>query len=345
MKRMIVMILMVSFPVFVYANTLLIDPGSLNAWRKNGGFTRIFHIGDSNFQVSIIKKFLHASYPDVVLGSSPTFGSVTERLLKRFQEENTIPITGVFSGETRERMQDVLTKQVCPPGNNVTEELLHFPVSRTNALPTDYVPPDLVLFPDTVAHVGIMCLRAPALVALGDMFAGAKRDGLYLASLSGFRRVEIQEYLHAKSREDVGEESLRRIAPAGYSEHQMGVAVDLTGSKNPSLITSAQFGKTLPGIWVALNAWKYGFIQSFPPGKESITGYDYEPWHYRYVGIDVARVIHESGKTPLEVLRDVWINEHVPKNNPDTQLLSTYQLLINQIPPAILTTLHAFQIR
>ena len=86
-------------------------------------------------------------------------------------------------------------------------------------------------------------------------------------------------------------------ARPGHSEHQTGLAVDVGAISNPSCDLETCFGETIEGKWVAANAQNYGFIIRYPNGKDAITGYQYEPWHLRYVGIDAAVAIYNSGLT------------------------------------------------
>ena len=104
----------------------------------------------------------------------------------------------------------------------------------------------------------------------------------------------VTDYMVAKnaSREDAEAYVLKTSAKPGQSEHQSGLCVDLI--EHGKINLSEEFGDTNAFTWLFENAYKYGFILRYPSGKESITGYDYEPWHYRFVGIDAATVIHED---------------------------------------------------
>ncbi|MDD3663185.1 MAG: M15 family metallopeptidase, partial [Candidatus Pacebacteria bacterium] len=93
------------------------------------------------------------------------------------------------------------------------------------------------------------------------------------------------------------------IAKAGYSEHQLGTTIDLSGSSIGYASTLTKFGGTPEDLWLNENAHKYGFVQSYPIGKEEVTGYMYEPWHYRYLGVEIATKIKKSGLTITEFLK------------------------------------------
>lgn len=127
-----------------------------------------------------------------------------------------------------------------------------------------------------------------ARAALDKMFA---ESGLKMWVCSGFRSYNVQKNLYnSYVRRDGAEKADRYSARPGYSEHQTGLAFDIN-------YADSRFNGTEQAKWLAANAYKYGFILRYPEGKESITGYMYEPWHYRYVGVENAKKIYESGLT------------------------------------------------
>lgn len=146
-------------------------------------------------------------------------------------------------------------------------------VNKTYSLPADYNP-------------GV---DKTAQDALYEMFAAASAEGLSLWVRSGVRTYADQKWQYNVYVERDGKALADTYsARPGHSEHQTGLAFDLN-----SLYTS--FGETAEGKWLAANCHKYGFIIRYPAGKEHITGYMYEPWHVRYVGMDHAPVIYEKG--------------------------------------------------
>lgn len=125
--------------------------------------------------------------------------------------------------------------------------------------------------------------------AFEKMKAAAAKEGLNLWVASGFRSYELQQSLYTRYSQRDGKEAADRYsARPGHSEHQTGLAIDLNS------ITSA-FANTKEGKWVAENCHEYGFILRYPKEKETQTGYMYEAWHIRYVGVEVAKNIYESG--------------------------------------------------
>ncbi|MEC1718268.1 M15 family metallopeptidase [Schinkia azotoformans] len=178
-------------------------------------------------------------------------------------------------------------------------------VNKKNTLPEDYEPSDLVApnipfsFEEDIPK---RYVRKAAAEALEELFAVAKEEQIELLGASGYRSYSRQEAIFASNVAKKGEKEARRVsAEAGQSEHQTGLAMDVT-SKYVGYDLIEEFGETKEGIWLKNNAHKYGFIIRYPKEKEDITGYIYEPWHIRYVGKDVATVIYENGYTFEEYL-------------------------------------------
>lgn len=125
--------------------------------------------------------------------------------------------------------------------------------------------------------------------ALQKMFAAAKTDGLHLFVRSGFRNYATQKRLYNNYvARDGKAEADRYSARPGHSEHQTGLGFDINKA-------DSSFEGTPEAIWLSKNCHKYGFIIRYPQGKEHITGYIYEPWHVRYLGVDVATAVYNSG--------------------------------------------------
>jgi len=163
-------------------------------------------------------------------------------------------------------------------------------VDKANLLPGDAVPTDLVPLGDTrsyaVSRAGLS-LRRDAEAALERMAAAALKDGVTLVASSSYRSWEYQKGLYERNVRELGKEVAdRESAPPGASQHQLGTAVDF-GS-----ITD-DFARTRAGKWLAAHAGEYGWSLSFPDGYEAVTGYRWESWHYRYVGVEAALIQKE----------------------------------------------------
>ncbi|MET4702753.1 M15 family metallopeptidase [Frigoribacterium sp. UYMn621] len=168
--------------------------------------------------------------------------------------------------------------------------------------PASFVPPDLVL--PSVPHISSSAssvMRAEAATALQSMFAAAAAEGSGAMQIqNAYRSFVVQTNTHNSLVRSLGEATAdAQSARPGYSEHQTGLAVDIAASPSRCDI-QACFGETPQGIWLAANAYRFGFVLRYPPDKSAVTGYVYEPWHYRYVGAALATELHESGPTTLE---------------------------------------------
>ncbi|MDO8575836.1 MAG: M15 family metallopeptidase, partial [bacterium] len=110
-------------------------------------------------------------------------------------------------------------------------------------------------------------------------------------------KPEIQQYIYDVAVQAEGAAALREIARPGLSEHQLGSTVDLTDASIGFAGTDAGFATGVGGLWLQQHAHEYGFIMSYPEGKQAQTGFKYEPWHWRYVGADAATRLRGSGLT------------------------------------------------
>ena len=179
-----------------------------------------------------------------------------------------------------------------PLSSHADDELLL--VNKTHRLSEEYVPADLVEFEKSDKNVGTKetrQLRKPAAEALAKLLAAAEADGFDMVLRTGYRSYAYQKNLFDGYAEKNGVEAANKYsAKPGESEHQTGLCCDL-GVIGRGLTS---FNGSKEASWVAENAHKYGFIVRFPEGKESITGYNYESWHIRYVGEGVAEYIYKN---------------------------------------------------
>jgi zinc D-Ala-D-Ala carboxypeptidase len=174
-------------------------------------------------------------------------------------------------------------------------------VNKEQMLPEDYIPEDLIA-PEVAFSFGDVdipqrYLRKEAAEALKILFAEAKKEDIILFAVSGYRSFERQAGIFDNQVKMVGKEQANElVAIPGQSEHQSGLAMDISSHSN-NLELSEGFGETIEGKWIKENAHKYGFIIRYPKGKESITGYNYEPWHLRYVGKEISAIIYKNDLT------------------------------------------------
>lgn len=128
-----------------------------------------------------------------------------------------------------------------------------------------------------------------ARMKLNQMIKDAKKDKQSLVVRSGYRSYQMQDKLYKEYKAQDANADTYSARP-GHSEHQTGLAFDI-GSVESARDFTISFGDTTEGEWLAQNAHKYGFIIRYPEGKTHITGYQYEPWHVRYVGVKIAQEI------------------------------------------------------
>lgn len=167
-------------------------------------------------------------------------------------------------------------------------------VNPWNRLPASYVPPDLMrlsipyLNPGDPENHLMRKIAVPALMAL---IKAAKQDGIYLSGVSAYRSYATQNWLyHYYIRTQGLKVAEQYSAKPGTSEHQTGLAIDLSGSTG-QYAAEPQFAQTPEGKWLAKHVAQFGFIIRYPQGKQKITGYAFEPWHIRYVGKKAAEFI------------------------------------------------------
>jgi len=169
-------------------------------------------------------------------------------------------------------------------------------VDTISRLPKGYVPPDLV----AVARAGLTGGGSIRLIAIADLRAlteAARKAGVRLAVESAYRSEARQRGTFAAWVRTSGAVEARRFsARAGHSEHQLGTAIDFKAAGGGSPWTPA-FARSRHAGWLAANAWRYGWILSYPAGAQAETCYGAEAWHYRYVGREVAAEAHASGMT------------------------------------------------
>ena len=169
-------------------------------------------------------------------------------------------------------------------------------------LPADYYPGDLV---DTSAAGvnGGYAVRNHVIADLAALGSAARSAGRPIQLVSGFRSYQTQQQTFDYWVSVGGyEQALRTSARAGHSEHQLGTTVDVTSAGGAAPWNYADWAATPAGAWMAANAWRYGFVMSYPRGRFATVCYDYEPWHYRYIGRDAAYRIAVSGLTLREWL-------------------------------------------
>lgn len=181
-------------------------------------------------------------------------------------------------------------------------------INKDRYLPADYEPEDLV-----VPNVEFVFredlpkryMRKEAGLALEKLFQAGLKDGLELYASSGYRPYATQKWIFDDITEKEGlDQAKKLVALPGQSEHQTGLAMDLT-SREIKFKLLESFEETKEGKWIRDNAHKFGFIIRYPKDKEDLTGYAYEPWHIRYVGLEPADEIYKNNLSLEEYLEQI----------------------------------------
>jgi LAS superfamily LD-carboxypeptidase LdcB/LysM repeat protein len=234
--------------------------------------------------------------PDGVYG--PKTSNIILDLQKKYPE--ALVADGVYGPKTKEILQKLLSsnyKVVQNPDNRMVL------VNKFNALLPSYVPKNLTVtdIPFYFTEFRPQKMMQPeAAKAVDALFDKAKQDNIDLTGISGYRSYDYQNQLFSRNIK-ANPNANQFSARPGESEHQTGLAIDVSSPSVGNALTQS-FGDTKEGKWLAENAPEFGYIIRYPKGKESITGYQYEPWHIRYIGKDVAKQIASRNLTLEEYL-------------------------------------------
>ncbi|WP_063563470.1 M15 family metallopeptidase [Paenibacillus sp. O199] len=173
-------------------------------------------------------------------------------------------------------------------------------VNKKRNLPSTYAPQDLVVPNIPFSFSGSSPkkqMRKVAATAIENLFAAAKKDGIDIKAVSGYRSYATQKSIFDRNASIKGEAVANKTsARPGQSEHQTGLAMDIS-SASAGYDLQQSFGNTKEGKWLKANAHKYGFIIRYGKDQEKLTGYSYEPWHVRYVGVYIAGEITSQNLT------------------------------------------------
>ena len=218
-------------------------------------------------------------------------------LNKQFQPE------GIFTKEEI-RKKDELASNPCSKPTKKYEDMTYLNIGQINSLPDKtYIPLNLTEIETKSSTTKKICLTEEARDAFELLTKNARGAGYFIKASSGFRTYETQKNLFLNATNEDKKNAIISVAKPGYSEHQLGTAIDLTGASINYFSADGNFNDTPEDKWLKENAYIYGFIQSYPKGKEDVTGYKYEPWHYRYVGLDNAKIIKDQNLTVTEFLK------------------------------------------
>ncbi|APQ78080.1 M15 family metallopeptidase [Clostridium botulinum] len=225
--------------------------------------------------------------------------SIESKRVQAIKEKETI---------SENNKQQTIKKKETNSKNNKQQALKQslLLVNRDNKLDEHYLPNDLTV--PNIRFLGnsnleVRRLRRVASGALENLFQEAKNENIILLGVSGYRNYHYQVNVYNNSVYRNGQQHADKyVAQPGTSEHQTGLAMDIVSTEYTNL--DENFVNTRAYKWLKENCYKYGFIIRYPKEKEDITGYNFEPWHIRYVGIEAATEIMNKGITLEEYLQE-----------------------------------------
>jgi D-alanyl-D-alanine carboxypeptidase len=315
------------------SSSSIVSINAVKVWQENGEFTRKLKKGSKGNDVKVLQIILKSLTDDKTRGPITNyFGTKTEAKLRIVQSKLNLPITGELDLETRTALNNLIYKELCPTAmrvigqDNFVEsdfDKVFENLNRSKAVPLDYIPQDLVRVSEKIKTVGVMCVSNRIVRHLDEMIADAKKQKLDIAITSSYRSADMQKFLYSMWINKSGASAKAGIAEAGHSEHQLGTTIDVSGKSISYAGVSPKFAKSKEGKWMAQNSYKYGFIMSYPDKKQKETGYIYEPWHFRYIGVDNANDIFTEKMTIQEFLNFSTATTTNPTSTSSTTDLAT----------------------
>ncbi|GAA1780708.1 cell wall-binding repeat-containing protein [Leucobacter iarius] len=210
----------------------------------------------------------------------------------------SVSVTATRSGYARATRSSETAVVAEPPALRDPRSISVVVNKRRPLSPVSYEPSDLRT-PSGIPNANGQPVRSAVATALEQMNAAAKNAGVHLVIRSGYRSYQYQVGLYNANVANSGRAAADvSTARPGYSEHQTGLVADI--DDGGSCVLNACFGGTAAGQWLRANAYKYGFILRYDQGQQHITGYEYEPWHFRYVGTAIAGDMRAKGIRTLE---------------------------------------------
>ncbi|HHT15717.1 MAG TPA: hypothetical protein GXZ86_07555 [Clostridiales bacterium] len=272
----------------------------------------LLRVGSANTEVKRLQEKLKelGYYSGEIDGQ---FGGGTKAAVETFQRQHGLVADGLAGESTLGMLYSQKAHPHTPEPETPTPTL----VNKSHPLPDGYAPKNLIQLSSVIGE-DLAVLSDPdeqansqAALALQSLLTAAQKQGYTSWKINeGFRSFSEQEVLFLKrktafmdgsetgfemSEQGAQRETERTVARPGMSEHHTGLAFDVG-------VIGMPFGDSQESVWLEKNAHLYGFILRYPLGKEDISGFEYEPWHIRYVGIEHAKAMHEKGLTLEEYL-------------------------------------------
>lgn len=220
---------------------------------------------------------------------------VTTKLDSAKQIAFSLPPDEVANWQGAENVLGETSARTCPGIS-----FLDVKLDKETSVPDDYVPLDLVYLSSRgVPATGRLQLRAEAANQLKLILDEMRKQGMSFVVYSAFRSSATQAQVYREWLAQLGSGAKMVSAPPGHSEHQLGTTVDITLPDGKSVYPSKTWD------WLDQNAHKFGFVMSYRFPQEHQTGYEFEPWHWRFVGVDLATKIRTSTETPQSFYRKI----------------------------------------
>lgn len=255
----------------------------------------LYTLCDRGEPVKRIQLALYAMGYDLSVNGN--YDRKTSAIIKSVQEKfpEALSPDGIYNADTKLYLENLIERKYHIVQNPASLLTL---VNKQNSLSHDYIPKDMIIPNIIFSEEGYdpkKLMRREAAKALEQLFAKASKENIPLTGVSAYRSFDRQVEIFKQNILESPNANTASARP-GESEHQTGLSIDVSSPSVNNDLTQS-FGDTMEGQWLAANAPLFGFIIRFPKGKEWITGYQYEPWHIRYVGTKAAKEITSEGLT------------------------------------------------
>lgn len=267
---------------------------------------KLLKIGYNYNEINKINETLNSNSINIIINSEYNKQLLDYLGLNYFKEDNLSRYLDYYNNNNEMKYTDVITYVNIGLDNDYYTNIINVEnqddilvlANKYSKLDKNYTPSDLEVISSKYQwYSRSNQLRKEARIKFEEMCEKALEDNIYIYAASGYRSYQTQLYLYNNYVNKDGFKAAETYsARAGHSEHQTGLAMDIANKKDFISENDKEYD------WLINNSYKYGFILRYPKNKENITGYMYEEWHYRYVGIDTAKEIHESGLTYDEYL-------------------------------------------
>jgi D-alanyl-D-alanine carboxypeptidase len=269
--------------------------------------------------IAAVKHLTKSSDEDIALDQSDTSAYTREASSSDPSDSTDTNASESSSADESETQSTESTEEENVDIDDIDNEWAMFLVNKNNPLPDNY---DNMITTSVIYSTAEKDYEFDSRAAsyMTDMIAAAKADGINLQVISSYRTIEYQQYNFDRSvqqrvnngmtYDEAYEDTAKEVAFPGESEHNAGLSADIFSDEYVSLDDDG-FKNTKAYAWLMENAASYGFILRYPEGKDDITGFIYEPWHFRFVGIYYAKKVQESGLCLEEYFDSMgWLDEN-----------------------------------